>query len=168
MVESERRKTGGKVTGYERNLQAAHDEGLDVKEKILKSDADALINGNRVALNKRKLTTTKEKNCKLAEERGHYHTAAGDILDISKTENRKQELKGRLWAYNKLIGLTGLIRAFEHRCYNSADAAEFLEVTEEFFLEAIECYRRRYGVCVNVDNYIIFFDPRLAVMALIE
>ena len=43
----------------------------------------------------------------MAEELGHYYTGVGDILDQSSVSNRKQELCGRVYAYNKLIGLAG-------------------------------------------------------------
>lgn len=147
------------MNAYEHNLQEAYEEGLDVKEKYLKSDADALINGNRVALNKRKLTTTKEKDCKLAEERGHFHTTVGNILDLSKAENRKQELKARLWAYNEKIGLSGLISAYERGYQTPEEVAEYLNVTESFLSDALECYRQKYGVDVWMDNYRIQFEP---------
>ena len=44
------------------------------------------------------------------------------------------------------------------------EAAEYLGVTEEFFQDAIDRYRSKYGVCVEVDNYVVFFEPSLAVM----
>lgn len=151
------------MTEFEKDLQAAYDEGLDVKEKSLKSDASALIKGNKVALNRRKLTTTKEKICVLAEERGHYHTTVGNILDLSVTENRKQELRARLWAYNTKIGLRGIISAFEARCQSLEETAEYLNVTEKFLADALECYRDKFGVYITVDNYMIQFIPCLGV-----
>lgn len=30
--------------------------------------------------------------------------------------------------------------------------------------EAVECYRDKYGICTSVDNYTIYFIPRLTVM----
>lgn len=42
--------------------------------------------------------------------------------------------------------------------------AEYLEVTEEFLKEALEQYRRKYGRKVELDNYVILFEPYLAVM----
>ena len=58
--------------------------------------------------------TIPEKTCALAEELGHHYTTYGNILNQSDTSNRKQELRARAWAYNKQIGLIGLVRAFEH------------------------------------------------------
>ena len=111
--------------------------------------------------------TNKEQAAVLAEELGHHLTAAGDILDQSVTANRKQELRGRIWAYNRLIGLTGIIRAYKIGCRNRYEVAECLDVPEETLQEALNYYRARYGVCTQVDNYVIYFEPALGVMELI-
>ncbi len=121
-----------------------------------------LYYNGRIAI-KQNMSET-EKACVLAEELGHHFTSTGNILDQSIVENRKQELKARLWAYNCQIGLTGIISAYEHGCGNSHEMAEYLEVTEEFLNEALEAYRQKYGVCKEVDNYIIYFLPNLGVM----
>ncbi len=106
----------------------------------------------------------KEKACILAEELGHYYTTTGNILDQSKAENRKQEYHARLWAYNKQIGLTGIVDAFRSGCRNRHEAAEYLGVTEEFLMDALEAYRKKYGICTTVENYIIYFEPCIGVM----
>ena len=111
--------------------------------------------------------TIPEKTCALAEELGHHETSVGNILDMTSATNRKQERQARLWAYNKQIGLIGLVRAFEHGCQNRFEIAEYLEVTEEFLEECIECYRNKYGICKRVDNYVVYFIPQLSVMKLI-
>ena len=111
--------------------------------------------------------TIPEKTCALAEELGHHETSVGNILDMTSAVNRKQERQARLWAYNKQIGLIGLVRAFEHGCQNRFEIAEYLEVTEEFLEECIECYRNKYGICKRVDNYVVYFIPRLSVMKLV-
>ena len=111
--------------------------------------------------------TIPEKTCTLAEELGHHETSVGNILDMTSAVNRKQERQARLWAYNKQIGLIGLVRAFEHGCQNRFEIAEYLEVTEEFLEECIECYRNKYGICKRVDNYVVYFIPQLSVMKLV-
>lgn len=83
---------------------------------------------------------------------------------MTDIQNRKQERQARLWGYNKLIGLTGIIKAFHAGCRNRHEIAENLDVTEEYLQECVDCYRDKYGVCTEVDNYIIYFIPRLAVM----
>lgn len=120
------------------------------------------IDGN-IAINT-SVNNTAEKACVLAEELGHHHTSVGDIIDMTDIQNRKQERQARLWGYNKLIGLTGIIKAFRAGCRSRHEIAEKLDVTEEYLQECIDCYRDKYGESVEVDNYTIYFIPNLAVM----
>lgn len=145
---------------YNTLLEEANAEGLSIKERPFKT-YDGRIKGKNIYL--RKDMNTTEKTCVLAEELGHYYTTVGNILDMSVVSNRKQERQARLWAYNKQIGLTGLIRAYEAGCANRYETAEYLEVTEEFLEECIQCYREKYGEYKIVDNYTIYFIPHLAV-----
>ena len=147
---------------YEALLVEADEEGLIVKEKPLKYN-NGRIKGKRIAI-RQDIKTNIEKTCILAEELGHHHTSVGNILDMNDVRNRKQERQARLWGYNKLIGLTGIISAFRAGCQSSHEIAEKLDVTEEYLQECIDCYRNKYGVCTEVDNYIIYFIPNLAVM----
>ena len=82
---------------------------------------------------------------------------------MSVPANRKQERQARLHGYNRMIGLRGIIDAYEAGCQNRYEVAEYLEVTNEFLTECIECYRQKYGVGTTVDNYYIMFIPYLAV-----
>ena len=146
---------------YEALLNVADAEGLTVKERPFKT-YDGRIKGNKIYL-KDKMSYT-EKACVLAEELGHHYTSVGNIIDMEDLSNRKQERQARLWGYNKLIGLTGIVNAFKAGCHSAYEAAEFLEVTEEYLQECIDCYRGKYGVYTEIDNYIIYFIPNLAVM----
>jgi hypothetical protein len=151
---------------YEGLLEEAYSLNLIVKEAEIYANKGR-IKGNRIAIRK-DIPTLKEKSCILAEELGHYYTSYGDILDQSTINNRKQELKARLWAYNKQIGLTGIIRAYEYGCYCLYDMADYLDVTEEFLHDAIKYYRGKYGEYTTLDNYIIYFEPNLGVFKLIQ
>ena len=151
---------------YEQLLTMADQSGLLVKEQSLQVH-DGLISGKRIAIRK-DIQTQTEKSCVLAEEIGHYRTSTGDILDQSKAENRKQELHARMWAYNELIGLKGIICCYEYRCHSFSEMAEHLEVTEEFLSEALKYYQMRYGICVVYEKYVIYFEPTLSVMKKIE
>ena len=111
----------------------------------------------------RKMSQT-EKSCVLAEELGHYYTTSGNILDQTNVSNRKQEYRARLYGFNLKIGLMGLVRAFEHGCRSVSDIAEYLDVTEEYLKEAVDCYRSKYGVYATVDNYAVYFTPALGVL----
>ena len=146
---------------YDALLDEANAEGISIKERPFKT-YDGRIKGKDIYL--RKDMNTTEKACVLAEELGHYHTSVGNLLDMTIPSNRKQERQARLWAYNKQIGLKGLIRAYEHGCTASHEIAEYLDVTEEALLECIEFYRDKYGEYKTVEHYIIFFIPHLAVL----
>lgn len=146
---------------YEALLEEACEDGLIVKEKPLQYN-NGRIKGNKIAI-RQDIETTTQKADVLAEELGHHYTTVGNILDLSSPQNRKQERQARLWAYNKRIGLYGLIRAFEHGCKTRHETAEYLEVTEEFLHEAIECYRDKYGTSTTVDGYYIMFIPNLMI-----
>lgn len=104
-----------------------------------------------------------EKSCVLAEELGHYFTSYGNILNQNDIANQKQEYRARLYGYNMKIGLTGIISAYNSGCRNLYEMAELLDVTEEYLKDAIECYRKKYGIFVAVDNYLIYFEPQLSV-----
>ena len=150
---------------YEQLLTAADQNGLAVKEHPL-TDHDGLLKGKRIAIRK-DIETQAEKSCVLAEELGHHYTTAGDILDQTDVMNQKQEYRARLYGYNLKIGLTGLIRAYEAGCRSLYEMADFLDATEEYLKEAIQCYRSKYGVCTSIDNYVVYFEP-FAVMRMIS
>jgi hypothetical protein len=138
-----------------------------VYEKVpFDSMSKGLIKGNKVALNS-KLKTNSEKACVLSEELGHFFTSQGNIINLKEAKNRKQEYKARLWAFNKQVGLIGIINAFDNRCRNIFEMAEYLDVTEDFLRDAIECYRKKYGICTKLDNYIIYFEPYLSVIKML-
>ena len=138
--------------------------GLIVKEKALKYN-DGRIKGNRIAI--RKDMTSIEKACVLSEELGHHYTTTGNILDMNVPANRKQEQRARAWAYNKMIGLLGIVKAYEHGCHSLHETADYLNVTEEFLNDALKYYETKFGEYTVVDNYVIYFIPSLGVGKLI-
>ena len=138
---------------YEELLIEADANNLTVKEKPLPI-SKGRIKGNRIAI--RKDMTETEKTCVLAEELGHHYTAVGDIIDQSTAANRKQEMRGRIVAYNKPVGLRGIIDAYLHHCQSLSETAEYLGVTEEFLNDSLTYYTNKYGVCTQIDNYVIF------------
>ena len=152
---------------YENLLQEAADENVYVIEDApFQSRADGLIRNDVIGIN-RTVRQSTQRACVLAEELGHYHTTVGDIIDQSSDSNRKQELRARLWSYNKLIGLHGIISCYKTGCQTAYDMAEHLGVTEEFLHEALQCYRSKYGIYTRFDNYVVYFEPTLSVLELI-
>ncbi len=151
---------------YEALLAESDTAGLVVKEKPLRYN-DGRINGNKIAI-RRDIETSTEKACVLAEELGHYHTSVGRILDQSDSWSNKMELHARYWAHNHLIGLIGIVKCFKAGCQTLSEMADTLDVTEEFLQEALERYRQKYGVYTILDNYIIYFEPYLAVVEMLS
>ncbi|MFQ7574967.1 MAG: ImmA/IrrE family metallo-endopeptidase [Lachnospira sp.] len=156
------------MTKYEKLLTNAKDNNVDVYDnydfrntrfKGLYCDGVVAISNN---------LTQKEKACVLAEELGHFYTSTGNILDLTDTANLKQETRARLWSYNRLIGLQGLISSYKANRQTLTEVADYLDVTEEFLKEALDCYRSKYGVAVKFNNYIIGFEPTLYVLELSE
>mgnify|MGYP001087740463 CR=1 FL=1 len=141
---------------YEELLIEADNNNLTVKEKPLPVSKGRL-KGNRIAI--RKDMTETEKTCVLAEELGHHYTATGNILD--------QSTVGRIVAYNKLVGLRGIVDAYLHHCQSISESAEYLEITEEFLIDSLNYYRNKYGVYTKLDNYVIVFEPNIAVLELV-
>ena len=147
---------------YEDLLIEAEKAGLTVKEIDLPI-SDGRIKGKRIAI-RRSIPTLSKKADVLAEELGHYYTTVGRIIDQDTANARKQERIARFLAYNRRIGLSGIILGYRNHCHNLHELAECLEVSEEFLNEALECYREKYGCYTELDGYVIMFEPHLAVM----
>lgn len=155
------------MNAFEHLEDEACKDGIDVIRYDFNSDRiDGLYCDDTVAINTSIKTSTQKADV-LAEELGHHYTSVGDILDLSDAQNRKQERQARIWAYNKRIGLKGLIKAYEAGCKSRYETAEYLEVTEEFLEDAIHCYREKYGVYIAVDNYTVYFIPQLTVLKMV-
>lgn len=155
------------MNNYEKLLDTAEKNGITVTEKFDLSGTrfKGLYCDGVIVINQ-DIETNSERTEILAEELGHYHTTYGNILDLNNTENQKQELRARLWAYNKIIGLQGIVNAYKHGCSTLHDMADFLDVTEDFLSEALERYRSKYGRCTALGNFIICFEPFIRVFEL--
>ena len=150
---------------YEALLAESDRAGLVVKEKPLKNN-NGRVKGNKIAI-RQDISTSTEKACVLAEELGHYHTSVGRILNQSDAENQKQEMRARMWAYDRQVGLIGIVESFRAGCQTLSEMAEYLEVTEQFLKDALERYRQKYGIYTTIDHYIIYFEPHLAVVEML-
>lgn len=154
------------MTEFEKLTYEAEREGLTVVEVPFQC-FDGLIKGDKIGI-RSSIETSAEKCDVLAEELGHAYLTVGDILDQSDLNNRKQEYTARMWAYDKRIGLDGIIKAYKCGCCSLRECAECLDTSEEFLEEALEMYRRKYGCSVEYEGYEICFEPRLVVYELKE
>lgn len=63
--------------------------------------------------------------------------------------------------YNKKVGIIGLIDAFDNGCSNKNEIAEYLNITVDYLNEVINYYHSKYGSMYRIDNYLIYFYPKL-------
>ena len=143
---------------YEDLLIKIEKEGIEYFENNYIGKMKGLYIDNTITLNSN-IDTEAEKKCILAEELGHHFTSYGNIIDQSKIENRKQERRARAWAYDRLIGINGLINAYKHGYRNRYEVAGYLNVSEQFLEDAINYYREKYGLFYKIDNYVVCFEP---------
>ena len=147
------------MTKYERLVEHATSLGCIVHEEydLGQGPVKGLYLNGHIALDQS--MTSSEKRCVLCEEIGHHATSYGNILDLSLADNRKQERKARIYAFDHLIGLSGLVRAYKAGCQNAYEAALYLDVCEAFLLDAIEYYGEKHGTHVYHNGYMIYFNP---------
>lgn len=143
---------------YENNIEIIDYHFNNSRIKALYCDGTIALNNHLDGI---------EKKCVLAEEIGHHYTAAGNILG-NDPGSRKQEAHGRIYAYEKLIGLSGIVGAYKAGCHSLYEIAEFLGVTESFLQEALERYRQKYGIYTVYEKYVIYFEPQLGVLELLQ
>lgn len=137
----------------------ADTKNIEIRRFKFKSDNIRGLYVDGVITINSSVTTVAETTCVLAEEIGHHETSIGDILDQRSLQNRKQELRAREWAYQRLIPLERLIDVYHARVKGRYEIAEYLGVTEDFLQASIDRYTEKYGLFKRVDNYIIYFSP---------
>ena len=123
------------------NLLYEYGDELDISEHDMKNKG--LYADETVWINKK--LPTKEKACILAEEIGHYKTTVGDILQQEDISDVKQESKARAWAYDKLVPIDELKRAFDAGCRSTYEIAEYLDIDEGFLKESLDHYTAKHG-----------------------
>ena len=129
-------------------LAIAEYEGIEIHEIELPERIKGLYYDNSIVINKR-LLTNKERKCVLAEELGHFFTSIGDILNLKIESNKKQEIRARNWAIQKLVPFDELILAHQQGYVSVYELAEYFDVTEDFMKEAILFYQRKYKYLDN-------------------
>ena len=147
---------------YENLLIEAEEKGIKVKEKHMYVGLKGIYKNNKILINL-KASTDVEKKCILSEEIGHHETSYGNILDDNNIVNRKQEVIARRWGYEHTVKIEDLIKAYEYGAVNSFEIAEYLEVTEQHLINAINNYKKRHGIFAELANHFICFEPHLKI-----
>lgn len=146
------------MSNYENLISIAHNNGIKVVESDLGIDkAFGKCIGNLIIINNR--VNEYERFCVLAEELGHFNLTVGDITSQSNFNNIKQELIARRWSYEKLISPEDIINAILSGIDNIYDLSESLNVTEDFLIQSIEHYKKKYGIYYVGETHLLMFDP---------
>ncbi|MBC5640243.1 MULTISPECIES: ImmA/IrrE family metallo-endopeptidase [Clostridia] len=146
------------MSNYENLISLAHSKGINVIESDLGIDKPfGKCIGNLIIINNR--VNECEKLCVLYEELGHFNLTVGDITDQSDLNNRKQESIARRWSYEKLISPEDIINAIISGIDNIYDLAEILNVAEDFLIQSIEHYKKKYGIYYVGKTHLLTFEP---------
>ena len=160
------------MTNYEQLQQLVNDYGIRLEENLylgndhVENPENYLLGiskPGRIGL-ARELQTDAERLCVLGEEFSHCLLTTGDITDLSKTENMKQELQARNFAYDLLVGIDGIADCIRNGCQNFFEAAEHLGVSESFLRSAVKHYHSKYGCRVACDGFDLYFEPCLMIV----
>ena len=150
------------ISKLEEIEQEIKDKGIELikypfKSKRLKGLYLSDDNDKYIALSDEVKSTT-EKICVLTEELSHDQITYGNISD-----NLKAEKQARFKSYDRLVGLQGLITAYNKGCRTLYEFSDELEVTNEFLLECLDAYMNKYGISITYNNYTINFKPYLEI-----
>ncbi|MEG3218204.1 hypothetical protein RH778_001771 [Staphylococcus aureus] len=95
----------------------------------------------------------------LYEELAHHKLTYGNILDQSKWINRKFENYARRHGFTSAVPLHEIVEAHNYGVRNLYELSEYLQLSESYILEAIEQYKKIYGIGTHYGEYSITFEP---------
>ncbi|HBI1116515.1 toxin [Staphylococcus aureus] len=141
---------------YEETL-IQHDY-IEIREAdVLPDNLDGVWLGDLILI-KRGLSD-REKTGILFEELAHNKLTYGDIADYSKFNNRKFENYARRHGFISAVPLREIVEAYNYGVRNLYELSEYLQLSEEYILEAIEQYKKIYGIGTHYGEYSITFEP---------
>lgn len=143
--------------GKYEDMLIEHDYIEVVECDKLPNDLYGLWLGDMILINRNLPITSKLET--LAEELAHNELTYGNIVDQSSFNHRKFEGYARRLAYEKLVPLKDIVKAFLQGIHNLYELANFFEVTESFVLQSIEHYKRKFGHSTRCGKYVITFEP---------
>lgn len=95
----------------------------------------------------------------LFEELAHHKYTWGNILDQKDFNNRKFENYARRAAYQNALPLNLIIEAYHYGISNLYELAQYVQLSEKYILNAIEYYKKKYGLSTYHNGYVIKFEP---------
>lgn len=152
------------MTSLERLQQTAADKGLEVVDYHFNSDRiHGLCCDHTIALSQ-SLPNSTAKACVLEEEIAHHDLTVGDIIVETIPANRKQEHRARMLAYYRRCNPNMIADALRAGHRSLTAIAEHIDVTEEFLVDAIEGYRQKYGLAVQVGDDWLMLEPTVGLV----
>ena len=143
--------------GKYEDMLIAHDYIEIIECDNLPKRLSGLWLGDIILINRNLPITSKLET--LAEELAHNELTYGNIVDQSSFNHRKFESYARRLAYEKLIPLKDIVKAFLQGIHNLYELANFFEVTEGFVQQSIAHYKQKYGLTTRCGDYVIAFEP---------
>ncbi|UXT29417.1 toxin [Staphylococcus aureus] len=141
---------------YEETL-IQHDY-IEIREAdVLPDNLDGVWLGDLILI-KRGLSD-REKAGILFEELAHNKLTYGDIADYSIFNNRKFENYARRHGFISAVPLREIVEAYNYGVRNLYELSEYLQLSEEYILEAINYYKKIYGIGTHYGEYSITFEP---------
>lgn len=104
------------------------------------------------------LTETRKAEV-LFEELAHHKLTWGDITDQSQFNNRKFENYARRAGYQAALPLRIIIEAYHYGVSNLYELADYVQLGEEYIIEILEFYKKKYGLAKYYNGYVIKFEP---------
>lgn len=142
---------------YDSLLQEYEDSVTIIECDLLDQTGVEGLNCDNVILIDKNLSDNKKKTV-LAEELAHYETSVGNILDLSDIQKRKQEIKARRLAYEKIITLDDLIKCYKEGYTTNWEIADYLDVDADFLQGTLEHYQNKYGLHFQYNGYFFRFN----------
>ncbi|MGX0099620.1 ImmA/IrrE family metallo-endopeptidase [Staphylococcus cohnii] len=128
-----------------------------IETDMLPSFQSGMYFNNQIYINSNRSEAVKLET--LAEEIAHHKLTYGDITDQSQFNNRKFEGYARRYAIEQIITLQGIVDAFKNDCHNLYEISQFFEVSKSYVLDAIEHYKKKYGISTYFNCHVIKFEP---------
>ena len=152
----------GNISKVEELEQQIADAGINLYEYPFKSDKlkgiTYITKGQKNIGISKKVNTMSERLTILSEELSHCEISCGNV-----TADNAEERKARFKSYDKLVGLEGLIKAYEYGCTDLYEFADYFDVTYDFLIECLRAYQDRYNMPKKINNFKISFHPTLSI-----
>lgn len=152
----------GNISKVEELEQQIADAGINLYDYPFKSNKlkgiTYISKGQKNIGISKKVNTMSERLTILAEELSHCEISCGNV-----TKDNAEEKKARFKSYDKLVGLKGLISAYEKGCSNLYEFADYFDVTYDFLIECLRAYQERYNIPKTINDFKISFHPTLTI-----